>query len=84
MVLWCFFPPLFCPLKPQLVEADGHPGSARGFFLLKGSRFSPQSPGTLRTGDWTEKKFRCNLLVSLARKLFLNWLCMNELDLIGL
>jgi len=39
-------------------------GSARGFFLL-------------RTGDWIEEKFRCNLLVSLARKLFLNWLYMN-------
>ena len=34
----------------------------------------------LRTGDWTEEKFQCNLLVSLARKLFFNCLCMYELD----
>jgi len=34
----------------------------------------------LRTGDWTEDKFRCNLFVSLARILFLNWLYMNQLD----
>ena len=41
---WCLLSHLFCPLKPQLVEADGHPfDSARGFFVLKGSRFSPQS-----------------------------------------
>ena len=33
-----------------------------------------------KSGDWTEEKFRCNLLVSLARTLFLNWLYMNELD----
>ena len=30
----------------------------------------------LRMGDETEEKFRCNLLVSLTRKL-LNWLCMK-------
>ena len=29
---------------------------------------------------WTEEKFQCNLLVSLARILFFNWLYMNELD----
>ena len=38
----------------------------------------------LRTGDWTEDKFQCNLLVSLARILFLNWLYMNELDYLKL
>jgi len=33
----------------------------------------------LRTGDWTEEKFRCNLLVSLARKLFflIGFVCIN-------
>ena len=44
------------------------------------SFLSTVATGTLRTGDWTEDKFRCNLWGSLARILFLNWLYMNELD----
>jgi len=44
-------------------------GSDGGFFLLKGSHFSPQLPHA-HSGDWTEEKFRCNLLISFARQLF--------------
>ena len=43
-------------------------GSARGFFLLKGSRFSPQSPRA-RSG-----REICILLVSLARKCMYVWI----------
>jgi len=79
-----FFPPLFCLLKPQLVEADGHPSwvwFCQRFLPIKREMFlSTVASGMLRTGDWTEDKFWCNLLVSLARMLFLNRLYMNELD----
>ena len=38
---------------------------------VKRESFLPTvAPCLLRTGDWTEDKFWCNLLVSLARKLF--------------
>ena len=84
MVLWCFVPPLFCLIKPQLVEADGHPSwvwFCQRFLPVKRESFlSTVATGTLRTGDWTEDNFRCNLLVSLDRMFFLNWLYMNELD----
>jgi len=55
-------------------------GSARGFFLLKGSCFSPQSPHACSGRGIGQEKFRCNLLVSLASKLFLNWISQYELD----
>ena len=48
--------------------------SARGFFLLKGSFIiSTVASCILRMGDWIEVKFGCNLLVSLARLISLNW-----------
>ena len=48
------------------------------FLPVKRESFlSTVASGMLRTGDWTEDKFQCNLLVSLARVLFLNWLYMN-------
>ena len=81
-IRWMVF--LFCPLKPQLVKADGHPSwvwFCQRFLPVKRESFlSTVATGTLRTGDWSKEKFRCNLLVYLARKLFLNWLCMYELD----
>ena len=81
---WCLLSLLFCPLKPQLVEADGHPSwvwFCQRFLPVKRESFlSTVASCMLRTGDWTKEKFRCNLLVSLARKLFLNWLCVYELN----
>ena len=44
------------------------------------SRSFPQSPQARSGQEIRLKTFRCNLLVSLARILFLNWLYMNELD----
>ena len=47
MVLWCFFP-IFSvfsnPSWSRRMATLPESGSARGFFLLKESRFSPQSP----------------------------------------
>ena len=82
---WCYS--VCCPLFSVLSNHSWsrrmatHPesGSARGFFLLKGSRFIPQSPHA-HSWNWTQETFWCNLLVSLARKLFLNWFFMYELD----
>ena len=83
-LLRCLLSPLFCPLKLQLVGADGHPSwfwFCQRFLPVKRESFlSTVASCTRRTGDWTEDKFRSNLLVSLARILFLNWLNMNELD----
>jgi len=46
-------------------------GSAKGFFLLKGSRFSLQSPqASSRWEIGPKRSFGAILLVSLARKLF--------------
>ena len=43
------------------------------FLPVKRESFlSTVASGTLRTGDWTEEKFQCNLLVFLARISFLN------------
>jgi len=33
-------------------------GSDGGFFLLKGSFFSPQSPRAAQDGDWIREKFQ--------------------------
>ena len=47
LVLWSLLSPLFCPLNPswsrQMATFPGS-GSDGGFFLLKGSFFSPQTP----------------------------------------
>jgi len=57
----------------QLVEAVGHPSwvwFCQRFLPVKRELFlSTVVSCTLRTGDWTEEKFRCNLLVSLARQI---------------
>ena len=37
------------------------------FGLYEYNRLPQGASGTLRTGDWTEDIFRCNLLVSLVR-----------------
>ena len=73
MVLWCLLSPLFCPLKALLVEADGHPSwvwFCQRFLPVKRESFlSTVASCMFRMGDWTKEKFRCILLVSLARKL---------------
>ena len=82
MVLWCFSP-LFSvfsnPSWSRRMATAPESGSARGFFLLKGSRSFLQSLQAI-SGREIGLKFRYNLLVSFARILFLNWLYMNELD----
>ena len=68
-LVWCngvccpLFPVLSNPSWLRQMAALPQSGSARGFFLLKGSFF--------RTGDWSKEKFLCNLLVFLAWLLFL-------------
>ena len=85
LVLWCLLSPLSCPLNPQPIEAGGSPSwvwFSQRFLPVKREFFlSTVASGTLRTGDWTKEKFQCNLYLSIARILFLNWLYMNELDL---
>jgi len=45
-----------------------------GLFLLKGSFFySPLSACMLRTGDWIQQMIQCDLMVSLARQLFIEF-----------
>ena len=73
-----------CPLFPVLSNPSWatlpESGSARGFFLFKGSFFFPQLPRARSgRGIGSKKVFQCNLLGSLVRLLFFNWLCIYEL-----
>ena len=72
---WCYG-----VFSPSFLSSQTPAGQCRFLPVKRESFLSTVATGTLRTGDWTEEKFRCNLLVSLARILFLNWLYMNELD----
>ena len=69
-----FFPPLFCLLKPQLVETDGHSSwfwFCQRFLPVKRELFlSKVGSGTLRTGDWTKEKFWCNSLKTSSEIVF--------------
>jgi len=82
LVLWCLLSPLSCPLKPQLVEADGRPSwfwFCQKIFLLKGSFSFHSRLCMLRVGDWIEEKFGCNHLGFLSEATFLKIgsVCMN-------
>jgi len=70
----CF--PLFPVFStPSWLEADGRPSWFWFWWRslpVKMEFFLPTiTLCTLRTGDWIEEKFQCNLLVSLARQFFL-------------